>query len=238
MIVAIMQPYFFPYIGYFQLMAAVDAFVFLDDVQYVERGWMNRNRIRRGGRSEWLSMPVQKSPRNTTINERRYVLGNTQAVIASRVREAYGAAPAYRAVARVVLDTVNFNEPNVARFNANLLQVILGQFGAGSRLLFASDVRGARREAGQAGILQLCRQLGATRYVNAIGGGSLYEEAAFTDAGVELRFLRTRVPPVELADGPEHLSIIDGLMHLGVEGCKALLPDYELLSPAEARALS
>jgi WbqC-like protein family len=74
MIVSIMQPYFFPYIGYFQLAACSDIFVFHDDVQYIKGGWVNRNRILRDGQPRWLTLPVRKGASRLTIQQRQYQL--------------------------------------------------------------------------------------------------------------------------------------------------------------------
>lgn len=238
MIVAIMQPYFFPYIGYFQLMAAVDAFVILDDVQYVERSWVNRNRIRRDGESEWLTMPVRKGSRSELINQRHYVLGYAKDKVARKIANSYRKAPGFAAVNAQILSTIDDAETNVAKLNARLLTAVAELLGVRSTLMFSSEIRGYERLAGQPGIIDICRRVGASRYVNAIGGARLYKEAEFADSGVGIRFLRTRVSPVTLASGPEYLSIIDDLMGDGAEGCAAKISDYELLSAEAARKLA
>ncbi len=75
MIVSIMQPYLFPYIGYFQLMASADIFVFHDDVQYIKGGWVNRNRILSSGEPCWVTLPVAARAHRLNINQRGYVPG-------------------------------------------------------------------------------------------------------------------------------------------------------------------
>lgn len=233
MIVAIMQPYFFPYIGYFQLMAAVDTFVFLDDVQYVHRSWMNRNRIGLDGKSVWLSMPVLAGSRTAHINERLYVPEAGEALL-RKIDAAYRDAPGYRDGRGLIADLLRHPDRNVATFNAHLLKVVADALGVRPRMLRSSDVRSRNHARGQAGILELCRLLRASRYVNAIGGVGLYENQAFLEAGVELAFLRTRVPPSDLADGSVHLSIIDGLMRSGPAGCSTMVAACEVLEPSEA----
>lgn len=238
MIVAIMQPYFFPYIGYFQLMHAVDTFVLYDDAQYADQRWMNRNRIRHGTRSVWLTLPVKRKRLGRCIHEREYRLLDSDVDVAKRkLQAAYRTAP-YRSEAFPLVDgLLDFPNPNIANFNANLLEVIATSLGIQCDVVSSSSLPSADGSRGVARVLELCSRLSATQYVNAIGGTDLYDEAVFADTGLGLRFLRTRVPPVPLADGPEHLSIIDGLMHGGTEGCAATLPDYELLSPTAARDL-
>ena len=235
MIVAIMQPYFFPYIGYFQLMHAVELFVVLDDVQYVDRRWMNRNRIRREGQAAWVSMAVRNAPRTSAINDREYLLGEEREALKRRLRAAYREAPRFAASWPVIEDLLNFERPNVAAFNTHLLAASARLLGIRCEVSLASELRGADRLNGQAGIIDLCRRTGAKRYVNAIGGSHLYHESAFVAEGIELSFLRTRVPPAQLASGCEHLSIIDGLMQHGIAACAAMLPEYDLFTPAAAR---
>lgn len=232
--VAIMQPYFFPYIGYFQLMAAVDAFVFLDDVQYVERSWINRNRIRRDGRSAWLSMPVRKGSQTDLINQRRYVLDEARDTVVHKVINAYRGAPNFDLESEFVYDLLHYPRHNVAEFNIHLLREISSRLNIRRTLVLASEIRSRTRLPGQAGIIDICKRMGGARYVNAPGGIELYDEAAFAAVGLELRFLRTHAPAAALIDGPEHLSIIDGLMWDGLMRCAAALKDYELLAPTVA----
>jgi hypothetical protein len=235
-IVAIMQPYFFPYIGYFQLMHAVERFLVLDDVQYVDRGWMNRNRIRREGKSAWISMAVRKAPQSSAINEREYVLGEERDALLRRLHTAYRDAPGRAECWPLIEELLSFAQPNVAKFNTHLLAALAQCLGIRCDVALVSALRGTNRLKGQAGIIDICRRTGADRYLNAIGGTELYDESEFAAEGIELSFIRTRVAPTQLLSGPEHLSIIDGLMQLGFAGCAELLPEYELLSPAAARA--
>lgn len=236
MIVAIMQPYFFPYIGYFQLMAAADVFVFLDDAQYVEQRWMNRNRIRHGARSTWLTLPVRRDKLQRRINEREYRFGDDDLdAVRRKLRSAYLSAPHWSRVYPLINGVLDFVDPNVASFNINLLTKVAAQLGIKCLFMSASGLKSAKGLAGQARILKICSDLSAASYINAIGGVDLYDEAAFAAAGVDLRILRTRVPPILLEEASEHLSIIDGLMHDGVRGCVTALQNYELLAPEDAR---
>src|SRR5690606_8625036 len=114
MIVAVMQPYFFPYIGYFQLMNAVDLFIFFDDVQYIDRGWVNRNKILLAGEARWLTFPVKKGDRDLKINERHYV--DDPEVIDSlkrRVRAGYENASHFDATFKLFADALNFEDRSV-----------------------------------------------------------------------------------------------------------------------------
>lgn len=229
-----MQPYFFPYIGYFQLMHAVDAFVFYDDAQYIKGGWINRNRIRNGGEISWLTMPVHHASIKLPINQRHYQLGDGTAVrrVEQRLQASYARAPCRSEAAPVISALLGYDDDNVATFNANLLEQLARRLGIGCRFLVSSRIDKPEGLKGRARIVDLCRRIGASRYINPIGGVPLYDAASFDAAGLQLSFLRTTAIPAPLADGPQHLSIIDGLMHSGLAGCQAQLGHYELQGAA------
>src|SRR5690606_14056484 len=130
MIATIMQPYFFPYLGYFQLMDAVDVFVFYDDVQYITRGWVNRNRIRVGGSSTWLTLPVVGASARLPINQRTYLRQPGVPRVRNQLHAAYRSSPRYADVAPVIHELLEFRDPGVAAFNANILSAIGRRLGA------------------------------------------------------------------------------------------------------------
>lgn len=233
-----MQPYFFPYIGYFQLMDSVDTFLFLDDVQYVGRSWMNRNRIVVGGRPHWLTFPVQKAPRSTSIMQRRYLLGEATDTVLRQIRGAYETYPHYPVIAPVLEKLMRHPDPGVAGFNGNLLRELAGRLGIGCTFGRTSAMGNPRALRGQDRILDLCITQGTDTYVNAIGGIGLYREPRFTAAAIKLRFLRSTCQPLETEhDGPIHPSIIDLLMRHGFDGVADMLDQREIIrSPAESES--
>jgi hypothetical protein len=237
MIAAIMQPYLFPYIGYFQLMHAVDTFVLYDDVQYSKNGWINRNLVRQNGAPAWLTLPVRKMHLGSLINERRYALDGTAIDDAKRlVDAAYRKAPAFDAT-REMLDRLwDHGDDNVARFNANALTALTRQLGLRCRLLVSSAIPKDPALKAEARVVDICRRIGATRYINAIGGIDLYHADAFAGAGIELSFLKTSMPMTELAGGTLHLSIIDLLMHSGIAGTADAMTRYKLIEPRKPAA--
>lgn len=227
-----MQPYFFPYIGYFQLMRAVDVFVIYDDVQYINRGWINRNRIRANDAPVWLTMPVHKASRELPINQRHYAFSNGDAVrrIQQLLDASYARSTCYFEAAPLISGFLEFDDANVATFNANLLTGLARQLDINCRFLVSSHIEKPDGLKGQAKIIDLCQRIGASHYVNPIGGIALYESAPFEAAGLKLSFLRTTAAPASIAGAPRHLSIIDGLMQGGIAGCQRQLPQYELQS--------
>jgi hypothetical protein len=229
MIVAIMQPYFFPYIGYFQLMRAVDAFVFYDDVQFIKRGWINRNRILVGNQPSWLTLPMKHDGQTVNINRRNYLLGKDVESTKGKLQSAYASAPAFKQVYPFVRDLLDFDNPNVALFNANLLCRMAQCLGISCRFATSSEIAQPDGLRGEAKIIYLCKALGADHYINPIGGVELYDRERFAEAGLRLSFLRTTSPPTRFDGGEAHLSIIDTMMRVGPSRCREQLIQYELL---------
>jgi hypothetical protein len=221
---AAIQPYFFPYIGYFQLIAACDEFVLLDDVQYVTRRWINRNRILVNGAPSWITWPVRHASRELAINQRCYVRDSgVTGRILNQLMAAYRRAPQCAPAMALVSDALGLAGDSVARVNARAIQLVADRIGLATPILLASDVSGAR-SPGQDGIIELCRQRGATTYVNPSGGRELYDAARFTDAGLSLEFLQFETPAYPQFEGRfvPGLSIVDVLMFNAPEAVRSM----------------
>lgn len=235
--IAIMQPYFFPYLGYFQLMAAVDRFVVYDDVQYMVGGWINRNRIH-DPQKEWRYLNVQlrgASP-NKLIHEvevetnarwRRKAMG--------ALRSTYGQRPFAKEIMPAVEDIINFSEPGLSEFLTNSLQVIARVLELDTAIVPTSrkyDNQGMDR---MERIVDICRQEKGTVYINAIGGKELYEKKAFAEEGIELRFLEPDLTPANNTARPQvqgsdlGLSIVHLLFEYGPEVCRSLVHRGQLV---------
>jgi len=232
--IAIMQPYFFPYIGYFQLIAASDVFVLHDDVQCIKGGWINRNRILLNGESRMITFPVQKDAYDLPINARSYV-DDKQARkdIINLVRQAYARAPCYRQVFAMLEELVMFEDRNIARFNENLIRRIADYLGLGCKIITSSGMEKDDSLAGEPRVLDICKRLDATAYTNPIGGTELYHKEAFQRCGITLSFLEAENVRYEQYKDTwvPFLSIIDVLMFNPVEEIRRLLTGYRLLAP-------
>ena len=230
MIVAIMQPYFFPYIGYFQLMQTADMFVFHDDVQYIKGGWINRNRILMNNRADWLTMPVKSASNYLPISQRYYAIEpDTIEKMKRRLAASYAKSCAFNRVAQTIFELLDFPNTNVASFNCSSLKAIARKLGIMCRFARSSELDDSVALKGQDKVIGLCRRFGADRYINPVGGAELYDPAAFAEAGITLSFLQTAVPPTSTESGLQHLSVIDGLMLHDFDGYSHLLPEYTLL---------
>jgi hypothetical protein len=190
--VAIMQPYFFPYGGYYRLFAAADLFVLYDCVQFPRRGWVHRNRLPdANGDSRWLTLRLQHAPQQTSIGD---MLCADDA--ATSLREELGRFPSASRVLRSGnrIESFLFDlRPRLVDYLEDTLRETCGLLNLPFRVIRSSSLAVPSELHGQDRILEIARRLGATHYVNAPGGQELYDVDAFRRSGVELRFL----PPYE-----------------------------------------
>jgi hypothetical protein len=186
--VAIMQPYFLPYLGYFRLFAASDLFVIYDCVQFPRRGWVHRNRLLdASGTERWLTLPLERAPREALIRDLRFA-ADVSEVFAGRLRpfpltakEPGNAEPIIAALRDIGGSPVDYIE--------RLLERVATYLGLPWKIVRSSTLDVPASYRGQDRILEIASRLGARRYVNAPGGRDLYDEAAFSAAGIELTFL-------------------------------------------------
>jgi hypothetical protein len=234
--VAIMQPYFFPYIGYFQLIATSDAFVLHDDVQYIKAGWINRNRILFNCKSRIITFPVKNDTHSLAINSREYVDDKSaRKTIINLIKHAYNKAPCYSQVITLLNELMIFQDCNVARFNENLIRRISDYIGLQCKIITSSEIEKDDSLRGENRVLDICKRLGATDYTNPIGGTELYHHAEFKKHNITLRFLEAKnvcYKQFSCAWEP-FLSIIDVLMFNSIEEIRYLLSNYRLLTQAE-----
>ena len=236
---AIMQPYFFPYIGYFQLISASNVFVLHDDVQYITGGWVNRNRILLNGQDRMITLPVQNASHVLPIKARNYVSSNQGLKhIINQVKQAYGKAPCFDQVFPMVEELLTYEDRNVARFNENLIRRVCDFVGIQTSILTSSGLDKDDSLTGQDRVLEICRRVGATDYTNPIGGMKLYQQEVFQSSGITLRFLAAQDEPYRQQGETwvPFLSVIDVLMFNSVGEVQRLLTKYRLLSQSEIDA--
>lgn len=237
MIVAIMQPYFFPYIGYFQLMNAVDCFVFYDDAQFMKGGWVNRNRLLRDGQPAWWTLPIVRDDFRLPINRRHYRQSSADMrSTLGKVEGAYRHAPQFDAIFPRLADFFSSGETVVSRFNRDHLTSIARDLGIRCDIRLSSELGSDAGLAGQARVIDICRRLDATGYINASGGRGLYEGGAFADAGISLQFLEAEPTDYRQFAAPHlpFLSIVDVLMFNPTEVIAGLLARCRRVGPLSA----
>ena len=231
--VAIMQPYLFPYIGYFQLIHAVDRFVIHDDVQYVKGGWINRNRFLQGAKDEIFTWSLRKDSSRMLIRERFFSEHHAAdgTYFLNRMRAAYQKAPFFDDTFPLLEKAVAIPELNISKKITAILRLICDRVSIHTPFIVSSDLPTDKALRAEARVIRICQHQGATHYVNPIGGMELYSRASFATCGLQLSFLKTR--PIEYSqfEAPfvPHLSIIDVMMFNSVEKIGRLLDQYDLV---------
>jgi len=213
---AVMQPYFFPYLGYFQLMSKVDAFVLYDDVNFINRGWINRNRIHINGAAHMLTVPLQQASQNRLICD--IAVSDDTAWrnrIVKSIQQAYARSPQFERVFPLIERIVHHPAKNLADYLMHSLTCLCDHLGLKTEIIASSRrYRNANLKA-QARIIDICLRERADLYVNSIGGLELYDRAHFEESGLKLMFLTPSLQPggPVAASFMPGLSIIDVLMH-------------------------
>jgi hypothetical protein len=183
-----MQPYFIPYAGYFRLFSASDLFVLYDCVQFPRTGWVHRNKlITADGQEQWLTLPLEKAPREVLIRDLRFASGAGQ-TLQQRLRS-FPLASAHGAQVQPLLDALQTVEGHPVDYIVRLLERVTTFLDLPWNVVRSSTLDLSVSLRGQDRIIEIARRLGATRYVNAPGGRELYDPAAFDEARIELRFL-------------------------------------------------
>jgi hypothetical protein len=228
---AIMQPYFFPYIGYFQLINAVDKFVLYDDVNYIKKGWINRNRILADGAAGFFVVPCKKASQNKLINEIETLLDQKEKEkLLKTFYHAYHHAPHFEAAFNLIEQTLNRNARTIAQLAAESILAVCQFLGIETEIMPSSSIFRNRDLKKADRLIDICRQLKADHYINAAGGAVLYEKDYFLERGIHLFFLESRPIAYRQFGQPfvPWLSIIDVLMFNPQELVLELLNEYDL----------
>lgn len=226
---AVMQPYLFPYLGYYQLARAADEFVFLDDVGFIKQGYVNRNSVLLDGAAHRFTAPVRDQSSFRTIAQHDYL--PRWDALRGLLASAYRKAPQWRALQPLLDAVLGDADENVARKNARSIRLVFEHLGAPApRWSFASELDPGTALRGQDRVLALCRATGASTYANSPGGRELYAAADFAAQGVALRFLRTLPLAYAQRAGAfvPNLSMLDVLMHCERDEVLALLDRHVL----------
>lgn len=228
---AIMQPYFLPYIGYFQLMAAVDMFIVFDDVNFINRGWINRNRVLLNGAAHTVTVPLRGASQNKLIHEIDLMDEKFwREKLLRTLHQAYCKAPCYRQASILMEKLINHPTIRLDEFLLNSIRGIAGYLSIEVEIVGTSRIYNNENLKGQARILDICQQECAEIYINPIGGVDLYDRAIFAQHELTLTFLQSR--PIIYSQGKcEHvawLSIIDVLMFNKPTAIRQLLTEIDL----------
>lgn len=230
--IAIMQPYFMPYIGYWQLMSAVDLFVYLDDVNYIKKGWINRNRILVNKKEHKFTLYLQKLSQNSLIKDLK--VGENRPKLLKTLCHSYQKSPYYKERIELVKKIFSSTQENLVDYICESNSLICSLLCIRTKIVRASSLGYNRITKKEDKILELCKTLRASTYINPIGGKSLYSRKDFEMAGICLEFLKPHLRPYNqsIPDFIPGLSILDILLFNSDEAARCMLSEYQLLEPS------
>lgn len=254
MTIAIMQPYFMPYIGYFQAISAVDKYILYGNVNFEKKSWVNRNRLmQRNGVVEPVVVPLKKKSSNALIKDIAIDYSTDwQRRLLRSIQTNYGKAPYFEETFSLLTSILNKQYGTLMELNTTSIKVVAkyldinteieadnhrfdymeeelrqldDRYEAFPYMLKTQPVRKVAR------VIEMCKQEGSSHYINAIGGVDLYSKEEFAQYGIKLEFIKTNPFVYDQFDNPfePYLSIIDVLMHNGKEKTKKLLNEYTLV---------
>jgi len=230
--IAIMQPYFLPYIGYFQLIDAVDTFIIYDNIKYTKKGWINRNRFLVNGSDALFSLPLKKDSDLLDVRDREISGDFDRKKLLNRFAGAYAKAPEFQHALEEITKIVSCPETNLFKFIFSSVQRVCAYLNIKTPIVVSSEIPidHANLRA-QDKVIALCKALGGTHYINPIGGVGLYDKTEFGRHGLELSFQKTGndviYPQFDNVFVPS-LSILDVMMFNRTEQIQSFLKLYSL----------
>jgi hypothetical protein len=229
--IAIMQPYFLPYIGYFQLINTVSEFVIYDNIQFSKKGWFHRNRILQNGKDEYITLPLKKDSDYLNVNQR--FLSDTwdaeKEKIFRKVKENYRKAPFFEKTSSLLEQILFFDDKNLFAFLANSLILTCNYLEIKTPIITSSTLQIDHNLKSQEKVLAICKEREAAKYINPIGGLELYQRSTFQKQNLELSFIKAQ--PIQYQQfGKEFvpwLSILDLLMFNDIVHIQTWLGKFE-----------
>lgn len=229
--VGIMQPYFFPHIGYWQLLNMVDKYVIYDDVNYIKGGWINRNYILINGESKLITLCLNAASSNKLINEieiKHNEIYNNK--LLKTIKESYSKAPFIQDILPMLERLINYKENNLVNYLRNTITEVCMYLDIETQIILSSEINKNSKLKSQDKIIEICKLLEANQYINAIGGQHLYSKETFLQEGIELNFIKSKEINYRQFNNEfiSNLSIIDIMMFNHPEKIKEMLNEYEL----------
>lgn len=227
--VAIMQPYFLPYIGYFQLIRSVDTFVIYDDVNYIKQGWINRNNILINNQAHLFTLTLNNASSFKPINQID-LKANHQKILKT-IYFAYLKAKQFPMVYNLMEDILLDPETNLAKFIFNSIKKINQFLQIETKLILSSAIEKNNNLKGQEKVIEICKILKCETYINSIGGQSLYSKEEFKKNNINLKFIKSREISYEQlgANFVPWLSIVDVMMFNPPDKIRSFLDQYDLI---------
>lgn len=233
-----MQPYLFPYIGYWQLINAVDVFVIYDNIQFSKRGWFHRNNILLNGEKKLFTIPLKKDSDYLNVVD-RYLANDVERQIkktVTQIENSYKKAPYFKEAFPLVKDIFQNQEKNLFKYIFASVLKICEYFNINTQFIVSSEVAIDHNLKSQDKVIAINEALNASTYINAIGGVQLYNTEEFDKSGIELKFLETEI--IEYCQFNKqfepYMSIIDVMMFNSQEQIQIMLNNYKLIKECNA----
>jgi hypothetical protein len=230
--VAIMQPYFLPYIGYFQLISSVDKFIVYDNIKYTKKGWINRNRMLLNGKDTMFTLPLKKDSDHLNIVQRELSSDFDRVKLLNQFKGAYSRAPYFQQTYPFLEHLISCDANNLFRYLHFSLVETCHFLGIGTKICVSSDIDIDHELKGKDKVLSICDAMGAVTYINTIGGTELYCKDDFASKEINLKFIKTKpleYKQFEAAIVP-WLSIVDVLMFNPLDTVyKIICSNFELI---------
>lgn len=229
-----MQPYFFPYLGYFQLIVESDVFVLFDDVKYIHRGWINRNRVLKPNEGwQYIGVPLEKHSSYSLIKDIKiHPTSDWKSKIISQLEHYKKKAPYYKETIRLVEEILqSYKGSSIVDLNKHIIISILSYLGIKKRVLVSSQYNFDYSDVSGPGdwALSITKQLNGHEYINPIAGKDLFDVLKYTNSGIKLDFLSTdSVDYKQSKEFEPSLSIVDVFMFNNKEQVLDLLTKYKI----------
>jgi len=228
-----MQPYFLPYIGYFQLINVADKFVVYDNIKFTKKGWINRNRILANGQDEYITLPLKKDSDYLNVVDRNLSDQFTEESkkMLRKIEACYRKAPQFENVFPLLEKIILHHNTNLFSYIQNSLVLICERLNIKTEIIISSTVPIDHSLKSQDKVIAICKALGATEYVNPIGGVELYDREVFSSHGITLQFLQSEMLLYKQLNNEfvPWLSILDVLMFNSVEEIHQMLGSIKLV---------
>lgn len=223
-----MQPYIFPYLGYYQLAHCSDVFVMYDDATFIKQGYINRNTILVNGRPLRFTIPVPGASSNELIKNLKFA--ERTAKVVETIRQAYSKAPYFDDVFPLVEGVIKSKDRGIPDVCQKGISEVFRYLGLRKDIVRSSDVGYDRSASAEDKLIQICRSFGSNTYVNSVGGKKLYSKGSFAAKGCDLLFIEMKDVRYRqrARDFIPNLSIIDALMHCPPDEVRSLLDSYVL----------
>lgn len=229
--VGIMQPYFWPYLGYFQLINLVDKFIIYDNIQYTKKGWINRNRYLCNGNAKYFTVPLEKDSDYFDVRERKVSENFDKEKVENQIKQAYIKAPYFEDVFPLFCSCVEYENDNLFEYIYYSVKRIVEYLEIETELVVSSTIGINHELKSKDKVIALCKEIGGTKYINPSGGVKLYDKIEFQKEGIELNFIRMKETMVYDQFQKEFvpfLSILDVLMFNSLSDVKNMLNEYVL----------